>query len=45
MYSDKQLKYLTIIQQQRKSGKMTKNKYEKEISFVRKLNQSKKAVY
>lgn len=45
MYSEKQLNYLRILQQQKKSGKITKKQYKKEVSFTKNLNQSKKAVF
>jgi hypothetical protein len=35
MYNDKQLKYLKILQEQKKKGIITKKKYKKEVSFVR----------
>lgn len=42
MYSNKQIKYLKILQEQYNSGKINKKKYKKEVSFTRNLNQSKK---
>jgi hypothetical protein len=44
MYNEKQLKYLKILQEQKERGIITKKKYKKEVSFIRNLNQSKKAV-
>lgn len=37
MYSDKQIKYLKILQEQYNSGKINKKKYRKEVYFVRDL--------
>lgn len=45
MYSEKQLKYLKILQEQKNRGIISKKKYKKEVSFTKSLNQSKKAVF
>ena len=44
MYTEKQLKYLKILQEQKNKGIISNKKYKKEVSFTKGLNQSKKAV-
>lgn len=39
-YTENQLKYLKILQEQKKSGAINKKKYKKELSFVRKINKA-----
>lgn len=41
MKTDNQLKYLKILNQSLKVGKITKKDYKKEIKFVRTINKNK----
>lgn len=36
-YTDKQFKYLKIINQQLNSGKITKKEFKQELKFIKKL--------
>jgi hypothetical protein len=37
MYNTKQLKYLKILEEQKKKGIISKKKYKKEVDFVKQI--------